>query len=264
MEDLEKQISHVEALDLDIVAKSQRLSTICKKAVDDLRFYILKNGFEHINEEIHFFKHINPHFLSKLYYHIKVYNIELNLGVGNYKTQIKYFKDELRKIDHYCNNNKEIWTYHSRGETDRDHQYFTRGKYDMSNGLDFESTFSDPSFTSLHGKTIARLRGSKDLIGYLNQRIEEMKSSPVTLQPEFQSLPFNGTSAEVIELCYALYKSKKINTDIKQIITGFGNLFDMDLKNFYQYFSNMKARKGERAKFLVLLKSAFEEALDEE
>ncbi len=122
MEELDKQISHVEILDLDIITKSQRLSLICKRSVDDLRFYILKNGFEHVNEEIHFFKHIKPHFLSKLYYHLKVYKIELNLGVSNYKTQIKYFKDELRKIDHYCNNNKEIWAYHSSCETDRDEQ----------------------------------------------------------------------------------------------------------------------------------------------
>jgi acyl carrier protein len=134
----------------------------------------------------------------------------------------------------------------------------------LNRPADFDAAFFDSSITSLHGKTISRLLGSRDLIKYLNQRIKEMKSSPATLQREFKSLPFNGTSAEVIELCYALYKSKKINADLKQIITAFSLLFDMDLKNFHQSINNMKARKGERAKFMNLLKTAFESALEED
>lgn len=264
MEDLEKQISLVEALDLDIITKSQRLSTICRKAVDDLRFYILKNGFEHVNEEIHFFKDLNPYFLSKLFYYDKVYKIEINLGISDSKAQIKHYKNELKKVNNYCQNKKEIWMYYTKGKTDRDSQYFTRGNYGLSPDADFDTAFFDPSFTSLHGKTIARLKGSRDLIIYLNQRIKEMKSSQVALHPAFQSLPFNGTSVEVIELCYALYKSKKVDADLKQIITAFSLLFDMDLKNFHQSINNMKARKGERAKFMHLLKTAIEGALDED
>ena len=264
MEELDKQISHVEILDLDIITKSQRLSLICKRAIDDLRFHIRSYGFKNTDEEIHFFKNLNPYFLSKLFYYDKVYKIEINLGISDTKAQIKYFEDELNKVNNYCQNKKEIWTYYSKGKADRDNQYFTRGNYGLSQDTDFDASFFDPSFTSLHGKTIARLLGSRDLILYLNQRIEAVKSSPEISQTASFSLTFNGTPAEAIELGYALYKSKKVDNDIKQIITALSNLFGIDLKNFYQYFSNMKSRKGERAKFMQLLKSSFENALDED
>ncbi|MDF1697008.1 MAG: RteC domain-containing protein [Saprospiraceae bacterium] len=264
MEELDKQISHVETFNLDIITKSQRLSLICKRAVDDLKFHIHSHGFKNTNEEIHFFKNLKPYFLSKLYYYDKVYKIEINIGISDSKAQIKYFKDELRKVNNFCQNKKEIWTYYSKGKTDRDSQYFTRGNYGLSQDTDFDATFIDPSFASLHGKTIARLRGSRDLIVYLNQRIKGIKSSPEISRTEPFSLTFNGTPAEAIELGYALYKSKKVDNDIKQIITALSDLFGIDLKNFYQYFSNMKARKGERAKFMQLLKSSFENALDED
>ncbi len=264
MKKLHEQISYVEGLDLDIITKSQRLSLICKRYVEDLRFHIISYGFNNENEEIHFFKDLNPYFLSKLYYYDKVYKIEINLGISDSKAQIKHYKNELKKVNNYCQNKKEIWMYYTKCKTDRDSQYFTRGNYGLSPDADFDAAFFDSSITSLHGKTISRLLGSKDLIKYLNQRIKEMKSSPAILQREFQSLPFNGTSAEVIELCYALYKSKKVNADLKQIITAFSLLFDMDLKNFHQSINNMKARKAERAKFMHLLKTAFESALEED
>lgn len=264
MEKLDIQISHIEKLDLDIITKSQRLSLICKRSIEDLKFHIHSYGFKNTNEEIHFFKNLKPYFLSKLFYYDKVYKIEINLGISDSKNQIKYFKEELRKVNNYCQNKKDIWTYYSKGKIDRDNQYFTRGNYGLSQDTDFDATFIDPSFTSLHGKTIARLRGSQDLILYLNQRIEDLKTGPEISLIEPSTLTFNGTPAEAIELGYALYKSRKIDNDIKQIITALSVLFGIDLKNFYQYFSNMKARKGERAKFMQLLKSSFENALDED
>ena len=55
-----------------------------------------------------------------------------------------------------------------------------------------------------------------------------------------------------------------MNEDLKQVMIVLSELFGMDIKNFHQSIHNMKARKGERAKFMHLLKSVFEKALDED
>ena len=70
----------------------------CLNALKKLKKFILKYRFQTESEEIEFFKYIKPHFLSKVIYFNKVYNIEMKRPSGGEQIVEKYLRDELKKL----------------------------------------------------------------------------------------------------------------------------------------------------------------------
>jgi hypothetical protein len=83
------------------------------------------------------------------------------------------------------------------------------------------------------------------------------------LQQSFMSAPYcklkwTGNIIEWVELIYALYAVKRINngkTSLKELFRQMGEIFDFDVKEFSNYFMNIKHRTDRcRTKFLDRLK----------
>lgn len=95
-----------------------------------LKEYVLKTGFKNKQEEIHFFKHIKPHFIAKLIYYNAVYKIE-SKKPNETKSAKKFFETELKKLKKFFDNNLEFYKYYRTNNTFIDDQLFVRGKYDL-------------------------------------------------------------------------------------------------------------------------------------
>jgi hypothetical protein len=71
-------------------------------------------------------------------------------------------------------------------------------------------------------------------------------------------LKWTGNVIEWVELIYALYAARKINdgnTSLKELFQQMGEIFDIDVKEFANYFMNIKNRTdSRRTKFMDLLK----------
>ncbi|MDR0713881.1 MAG: RteC domain-containing protein [Bacteroidales bacterium] len=71
-------------------------------------------------------------------------------------------------------------------------------------------------------------------------------------------LKWTGNVIEWVELIYALYAARKINdgnTFLKELFGQMGEVFDFEVKEFSNYFMNIKNRTdGHRTKFLDRLK----------
>jgi hypothetical protein len=73
-------------------------------------------------------------------------------------------------------------------------------------------------------------------------------------------LKWTGNVIEWVELIYALYTVKRINggeITLKELFQQMGKIFDFEVKEFANYFMNIKNRTdGHRTKFMDLLKNA--------
>jgi hypothetical protein len=91
---------------------------------------------------------------------------------------------------------------------------------------------------------------------------------PLTrLSPEHSKLKWTGNVVEWVELLYALYSVKRINngkTSLKELFQQMGEICDFEVKEFANYFMNIKNRTdGHRAKFIDLLKDAVLERMED-
>jgi hypothetical protein len=84
---------------------------------------------------------------------------------------------------------------------------------------------------------------------------------------KYGKLKWTGSIVEWVELMYALYTVKRINDGkitLKELFQQMGEVFDFDVKEFANYFMNIKNRTdGRRTKFTDLLKDAVLERMAE-
>ncbi|MDR0349266.1 MAG: RteC domain-containing protein [Tannerella sp.] len=80
-------------------------------------------------------------------------------------------------------------------------------------------------------------------------------------------LKWTGSIAEWVELIYALYTVKRINNgkiSLKELFQQMGEIFDFEVKEFANYFMNIKHRMdGHRTKFMDLLRDAVLERMED-
>ena len=68
-------------------------------------------------------------------------------------------------------------------------------------------------------------------------------------------LKWEGNIIDLVELIYSIHATGYTNTSLKSLFTVIGDVFDVELKDFYRVFKDIKNRvKGDRTKFLDELK----------
>ena len=247
----------------NIVAKHCAMAKMAKEIVLKLRAHIIEEKFESEKEEIQFFKEIKPMFSSLVYYHEKVYTLELRMPHGTAEQKSMYLGREIAKIDNFYLNNTEFSAYMKKESIINDSMYFLLGNGQLTLGLGYDYLDFDPEFSSIHSSLVARFIGAQKALEYINKRLTTLDGfgDPYT---DNSNLEYSGTSTELIELAYALHKSGKVKSDIKKIITVFESVFNINIKDGYRTYYGFKSRKIDRTKFLSFLKNELNSALDRE
>ena len=104
----------------------------------------------------------------------------------------------------------------------------------------------------------------EDLIQFLQIEIGKVESKNMmdSVAPEKllnSNLNWTGSKTNLIELVYALQSSGSINSgtaDIKEIALMLERVFNIDLGNYYQTFTEIRSRKSNPTKFIDNLKES--------
>ena len=81
-EDLEDKLRMIDLEEDNILKKSERSFQTALQAINQLRDDLKGDRLRLQSDEISFFKEIKPKFVSKLIYHLSVFNIETNKPNG--------------------------------------------------------------------------------------------------------------------------------------------------------------------------------------
>lgn len=261
--EFEAKLESLESCTEDILYRAETGMAYSERWIKILKNEVDQNGFDSIQEEIFFFKHIKPQIFSKLIYYVKLFNIESKRPRSSSKFQIKYLNDQINKLQVFFNDNLEFYHYYRRGATSLDEQYFLRGKSDLRTTTDFYNFYVDEDFSTCQDGTVATIMAYDMLIVYLQQEIAKLENyndnQNISLMKDSSKLFWTGNKTELIELIYALQSSGAINSgtaDIKEMATLFEQVFNIDLGNYYHTFIEIRARKGSKTKFLDKLEEA--------
>ncbi|MDO6761860.1 RteC domain-containing protein [Tamlana sp. 2_MG-2023] len=267
LNDLNQNLECLDQEVLDVLTRSEKGIKATTIVIERLRDRVVLNGFSKQEDEKYFFKHIKPQVFSKLIYYGKLFSIESKRPRSTCEAQKQYFVDHIDKLQDYFNRNLEFYHYYRREDTRFDNQYFLRDKLDIRLHPDTFHFLSDEQFSTSHDHSVARIMAYDLLIVYLKKEIEKLEAnfgrlSHAELKRSNPRLFWTGNKVDLIELIYALHASGAINrgnAGIKEIATTFETVLEMDLKDYYRTYLEIRSRKIRRTKFIDKLKDSLDQ-----
>lgn len=267
---LDFDLNLLESSSEDVLFIAEEGIKITRKALKQLRAKVISNNFNSVKEEIEFFKFIKPKVYSKLIYYVKLFCLESKKPKGSIKSKVKYFNEQVNKLQLYFQDNLDFYHYYRRGATMFDEHYFLRNKANIRLFPDSFHFLTDEQFSTSHDGTVATIIAYDMLIVYLSKEIEILESNGnyinmEALQKQSQ-IVWTSPKIHLIELIYALHSMDVINNgsvSIKDIARVTERIFKVDLGDYYRAFLEIRMRKKGRTKFLDMLKENLEKRMNE-
>jgi len=227
-----------------------------------LKKEITNYHFNNHQEEISFFKSIKPFIISKIILYNNLYRIISDKPSFCCKSEYKYYKRELLKLQHFFEDNREFYKYYKTNSTHFDTKFFVRNKHNIRMILESYLADFDLNYTTSHCFKMAQVLAFDELQVYLKQKMTEFFHIPQkkrVLQKQKFNFKWSANKRDLVELIYALQAKRAINNgqfEIKELVDFFELNFDIQLNGYYNEFTKIKERKGINTRFLDELKSA--------
>lgn len=268
---LESNLSEISQHECNI-NQYEHTSKCYYEVILQLRTFILNYSFNDTNEEITFFKHIKPNFISEYIFNNKVLQILIRKPIGNNEAILNYFENHLKEITDFFNANQEFYQYYRLQSTYKDTIYYVRQKKELLHLMDVNLNNFEPAFSSSHDYILAQTIANDRLVPFLKEQIEsiiyQQKFPHVEDMGSFQARDFHWTDSKsaLIELIYALHTNKSINQgkcDIRELTAYFEKAFNVKINDIYRGFQDIKSRNSQ-TKFIDSLKAALQNKIDED
>jgi len=262
-----KQLSQ-EILEIEETSSTRFVSyssiiKYCREILEIYRLNIKTYKFKTVPEEIQFFKEDKQIPLVELIYYINLRSLELETSTaGKYKP--KLLLQKIKKIDKFFLKNREFRRYVELKHTFMDEFYFTRGFLNKVEAYD-NPVYWDPEFSTSHDILLAHLKAYQKILPFLHKQLALLDNPQGNFELK-HDIHWTSSKVALTELIYALHLSGAINNgsaDIISIVSLFEEVFNLKLDNFYKKFSEIKARKGRRTKFLDLITWHLEQKLNQ-
>ena len=239
----------------------------CKQSLELMRELVITEGFPDQVCEIHFFKKLKPQVYCKLLYYLAVFEMQSNLPSVNPHAQLRYYKAKLKKSLQFIKDHQFEVQYLQCGFSHQDRSYFSRDSSEIPLPQRSEYYLIDEKFHTWHDHVFSEIMANQMLLEYIQGEISRLKKQKFGIVPMLKSkLRWTGKRVFLVELAYGIYFTGMINNggiEIKTIIEIFEQLFDVDLKDYSRIFLDARRRKIDRIKYLNIMKSAMENAMDE-
>lgn len=255
-----------------LIDEAYQMTLYLNELMHTTREQVLKEGFKNEADEIKFFREIKPYILGQLMYYNKVFRIETICPVKNGRMYQKFFMNQLHELkqefkEYVCG--CHFYRYYRSGRSDRDEEYFLRGKINYKDGLNSYVFEIDHQFSTYYDSKVARIMANELTYTYLMTKInpEEHAGSLLQSSESTKDIFWTDSKNALIELIYALYASGVIShgkIGIRKITLVFQILFRIPLGDIHHSFHRMKDRAGNRTLFLDQLKSSLEQYMDKE
>ncbi len=261
-----ERLIHSGKTDLE---KAENGINLCIKTLSKLQKQVNQDDFEDSQSEIDFFKNIKPIPMSYLIYFTEVRSCELQLPKAGNSHKVRFLKKEIKKINKFFSANNSFVHYMEQSHNYLNHQFFSRKgrkNFSLSPSINY---YQNPEFSTSHDMLWAKVQALYRYIHYIREKLECLKPGSISEFKERQPnlLVWSGGKTDLIELIYALFSSGHLNhgtTDIITISRAFEDFFNIKLNNLYKTYYDIKARKGERTKFLNQLKILLDAKLNKD
>ncbi|MBD0831512.1 RteC domain-containing protein [Aestuariibaculum sediminum] len=243
---------------------------LCNDALYHLKTIVEKKGFKNTEDEIRFFKRIKVEPLSLLVYFNEVRSCQLHMPRLGSRNKLAFLNKKMRRVNKFFHRYSDFVHYMDQDLCYLDKQYFTRSHQVFPLYALPESSYLDPKFFTSHDMLWARIKGMNHFTLYIRSLIKEIKQKNKanhSNQTRLKPIKWTASKIALTELLYAIHETQVINNgtdDLKTMAHLFEQLFGVQLGNIYKTYSEIKARKGNRARFLEELTERFNHKMDQD
>tara|TARA_R100000935_G_scaffold1440_5_gene4689 strand:- start:6029 stop:6865 length:837 start_codon:yes stop_codon:yes gene_type:complete len=241
----------------------------CNKAISILQDIVEKADFETTQLEISFFKNVKVIPMSYLIYYSEIRACELQIPKAGKAYQLKFLEKEIRKINKFFSKNSDFVHYMEQGHSYLDHQFFTRNHRNNFPFTPMINYYQYPEFSTSHDMLWAKVQAMYRYIHYIRETIQIVKpgSNQFHNEKKHKLLLWTTSKTALIELIYALSSVSALNhgtADLSTITSSFEDFFNVKLDNVYKTYSEIKARKGNKTKFLEELRIKLQQKINQD
>ena len=239
----------------DIIERAYRSVEVSRNVLSSFKKEILKDGFESVQEEIHFFKVTKQIPLVQLIYYSEIQSFEIQFPKADKESQRKFIKRKIEKLNRFFIYNLDFGRYVDLGATHFDKEYYTRDYLDTFHITTSKFYFQDPEFCTPRDMLLGKYKAYNSLISYLDSRLFKLENSlngKMVIEPS-KKLHWPFSNADFVELLYALYAKglgRKDNLSIMEVSKRLQLIFDFIPKDIYKTYQSLKGRKHSRTLFL--------------
>lgn len=263
---LEQELLEIKQRDIAVLEQAHLSIMRCRDLLGIFKKTILKNGFNSTQEEIEFFKYTKQIPLVQLIYFSEIHSLELQFPKADKEAQLKFIKKKIQKLNRFFWHHADFERYVEAGHTYFDQAYYTRDYLNNYHIMDSEFYFQDPDFFTPKDMLLGKIKAFALLLSYLDHKMISLNNlSPFSLDKSRsnEKLPWPFGDTAFTEFVYALFYAglQRENLTVIQICRKLQEVFDVDIKNIYKLFQEIKARKKSQTVFLDKLTLALMEAM---
>ena len=199
--------------------------------------------FSSTEEEIRYYKYEKTKFLKYGFYYGTLYDLEVWIPIGSIELKNDYYQKALNDLNKFYIQHQEMVVYMRMNRCDNDSIIFVKNSPNNHIFAIIEATIMMERF--LNNVDDAR------------EAEERIKNFPL--------ITWTGTLASLVLMIKALVLSKSINNGnvtIVELVNYFQVMFNVDLKDHYRKYNEIKNSK-EPTKFLDYLIELIEKDIDE-
>lgn len=235
--------------------KSSKGIILCNQTLSSLKEIVDKRDFNTVPEEIDFFKNNKPIPMSLLIFFTEVRSCELRMPKAGTTYKVQFLQKELRKINKFFYKNADFVHYMEQGYSYLDHQFFTRNHRNNFPFTPMTDYYQFPEFSTSQDMLWAKVKAMYRFIHYIRQALKRLKVDDADIfeDKKHKVIVWTGPKTALTELIYALFSNGAINhgaADINLITSSFEDFFNIKLDNVYKTYTEIKARKSSKTKFL--------------
>ena len=261
-EDMNSRISHLD-FHLKKANYYTNIIVIIESCIERLKHFLLANPFEHVQDEINYFKHQKPLIVSKLIFYKRLLFIEMERPFGSTESKIEHLENELKLLTIFGKEHSLFIHYIRSGKTDLDERYFVRENAKSFQMHDSFSCEIDYTIGTGHDYRLSSFLAYELLESHIQEQIDSLKN-PNAIPAKFENstsvstcgspnLNWTGSQSDLVELIYGLNLQKVINNGnikLTDLTAFFEKSFNIKLNSATRTFSDIKKRKSEKFKFL--------------
>ena len=242
-----------------------------QSAVNQLKNFVIENGFTGQDEEINFFKHEKPRFTAEHFYAMEMFTIETARPLNDPELLKTFYQQELKYIRRFLETNKFLYAYYQFDMKELDHLLFLRGGKPADIPVP-DVIGLDPAFTTccdtLWGKFIAFER----LQAWLEEELNDLNRGGGGSMPPGDDkglvLKWTGETINLVEIAYGIWLTGMVNNgnaSVSEIVEFLERTFEVKIGKAHRRWQSLAQRKRLAAfRYMDEMKEALQKRLDEE
>lgn len=258
MQEVDRRVSAIDLNGKNIIEDCKIITVFLREQLAKLKVIVQTTPFGDEAEEIAFFKHYKPMLLGRLIYFHEILRIESRRPFGDDMLD-EYYERQQEEQKLFFDRHVAFFQYYRSAATYLDHYYFLRGRRQENIvGIDVCHWEDDLEFSTGYDHLVARILAMEMLYAFLSMRRACLLSGNEGLSSELLkvkgSYKWTGSAIELMEIVYGLDEMKSINngeTPIHELAAFVGMLLDIDIRDCYSTYTDMKRRKNESRTYFL-------------